>query len=49
MGWVQVTSVKMYPNPHLSGAKPVGYLKVKPELPSIEMNNKIKIMSVRYS
>jgi hypothetical protein len=36
----------MYPNPHLSGAKPVGYLKVKPEL---KMNNKIKIMSVRYS
>jgi hypothetical protein len=33
--WVQVTGVKMYLNPHPSGAKPAGYLKPEPELPSL--------------
>jgi hypothetical protein len=44
IGQVQVTGAKMYPNPHLSDAKPMVYLKLEPELPSLEMNNKIKIM-----
>jgi hypothetical protein len=34
-GRVRVTGAKMHPNPHPSGAKPAGYPKSEPKLPSL--------------
>jgi hypothetical protein len=37
-GQVRITGVKMYLNPHMSGAKPAGYPKPEPELSSLILN-----------